>query len=306
MTLTIQGLKKDVPSSNLVPRHFQGKITSTLGFYSWESNYLLCWIHENQIILLSRLRWNFFASAAQLSDLIGNLKCRYTNNSWQLPQKKYESSARESPCINNDSSSEAPSPPLSTPKSILSLPTSWSKQDDPLAPHQRPYPASVTVKVLRSNGTGTDFPLPSPGTDSQQDPSLKVDAPSHFVQEIDNPEYSTNDSNDQNVYNGQLPELQFDAFKDRRHCSLSSDKSAASSFINESIRLLNSMDRGDSSETGSKDNQRELDEGSNFTLDGISQQSLQREAALMKFRMKRKVRCFEKKVTAPSILHLIH
>ncbi|KAK4762278.1 hypothetical protein SAY87_030162 [Trapa incisa] len=196
---------------------------------------------------------------------------RYTNNPWQLPlpEEKYEGSARESACINNDSSSEAPSPSLSTPKSILSLPTSWSKHADPPAPHQRQYPASVTVRVLRSKSPGADFPLPSPSTDSQRDHSSQLNVSSHCVRETTgNVEQhcSTNQSNDENVHhNG---------------CYFSADGTAASSFIS----------RGNGSETGS----------GNFTLDGISQQSQQRKAALVKFLMKRKTRCFEKKVRYES------
>ncbi|KAK4792111.1 hypothetical protein SAY86_022546 [Trapa natans] len=227
---------------------------------------------------------------------------RYTNNPWQLPEKKYESSARESTCINHDYYSEALSPSLSTPKSILSLPTSWSKHVDTPAPHQRQYPASVTVKVLRSHSPGVDFPLPSPSTASHRDQSSQVNVSRHFVRETtDNEEQqSTNHSNDQNVHNRQIPQLKLDPFVDHERCYLSADISAASSFVSESIRHLNCMDRRNGSETVNRDRQTKLDEGSNFTLDGISQQSLQRKAALMKFRMKRKARCFEKKVRYES------
>lgn len=236
---------------------------------------------------------------AKLSDQIGNLKCRYANNSWQLPPKKCGNTERESSNVINDSSSEAPSPSLSTPKSILSLPTSCSKLAEPLPPQPRLYPACVPVKVLSFNGPSTDLPLPSPSKDSEQDPSLQVKSFSHVIREIKNPEDSTSCQNDQTIYNGQVPGLRFDTFKDWRHCSLSGDRNATSSFTNESLSQLNDMGRGNTAETGTGVDQNK-DEGGSCTLDGISQQSLQREAALMKFRLKRKVRCFEKKVTASS------
>ncbi|XP_031383660.1 two-component response regulator-like APRR5 isoform X1 [Punica granatum] len=200
----------------------------------------------------------------------------------------------------NNSSSETPSPILSTPKSILSFPTSWPKQTEHLLPHQRPYPACVPVKVLRSNSPSTDLTLPNPSTDSQQDPSLQVNSSGHSVREINDLEHSNTHLNDQNTYNGQINEPKFDAFEDRRCCSLSSDRSAASSSANESsLSRLNSMDIGNVTVSGAKLNQSK-DEGGSFALNGISQQALQREAAVTKFRLKRKFRCFEKKVRYES------
>lgn len=93
-----------------------------------------------------------------------------------------------------------------------------------------------------------------------------------------------------------------ESLEDRGHISPATVQSGTSSFCNGAISHLN----GYASACGSNVNVDQVsliregpeskNEDSYFSPTRNSQRSLQREAALTKFRLKRKDRCFEKKV----------
>ncbi|KAI5568258.1 hypothetical protein BDE02_12G003500 [Populus trichocarpa] len=96
----------------------------------------------------------------------------------------------------------------------------------------------------------------------------------------------TNDSTNGSL---QKQEDRLDSLEDRGLISPATDQSASSSFCNGAASHFNSM--GDASESKNE-------EGA-FTH-SYSHRSIQREAALTKFRLKRKERCYEKKVRYES------
>ena len=101
-----------------------------------------------------------------------------------------------------------------------------------------------------------------------------------------------------------------DSFEDRDRISPNTDQSASSSFCNGNAFPTHFTNLGyGGSACGSNSNADQVaamvvagsdnrNEETYFASNGSSQRSMQREAALMKFRMKRKDRCFEKKVTS--------
>ncbi|OMO97792.1 hypothetical protein COLO4_14371 [Corchorus olitorius] len=100
----------------------------------------------------------------------------------------------------------------------------------------------------------------------------------------------------------------FDSIEDRGHISPTTDQSASSSFCNGSLSQLNSIGYGSAGASNGNLDQvsgvrapPESKNDDNFlSPSGNSHRSIQREAALTKFRLKRKDRCYEKKVRYES------
>nr|KYP38611.1 Two-component response regulator-like PRR95 [Cajanus cajan] len=94
--------------------------------------------------------------------------------------------------------------------------------------------------------------------------------------------------------------------EDRGHISPTTDQSVSSSFCNGNASHLNSIGYG--SNCGSSSNVEQVTtvmaaseaKNEDLTNNGNSHRSIQREAALNKFRLKRKERCYEKKVRYES------
>ena len=87
--------------------------------------------------------------------------------------------------------------------------------------------------------------------------------------------------------------------EDRGHVSSATDQSANSSFCNGTVNHLHSLCCGSNEKIDTVPLRSAAECGSEEAFrvqDGNSIRSIQREAALTKFRLKRKERCFEKKV----------
>lgn len=222
--------------------------------------------------------------------------------------------------------SETPIPSISTPKSVITLATGQSNHSEvaTYSPQQRVFPLPIPVKGIRINnqcaGYGSVGPpifcsqsgsssLISPGSVSQQEPSFLLHAfhQTNPEKNKSEPAYDSlfqnaNIATDQAMHN---QEHKFEFLEDRGHISPTTDQSATSSFCNGNASHLNSIGYG--SACGSSTNLDQVamvrtaseskNDESYFVNNGNSHRSIQREAALTKFRMKRKDRCFEKKVS---------
>jgi pseudo-response regulator 5 len=224
-------------------------------------------------------------------------------------------------------SSDTPGIPQSAQRSIISLATGQSKESEGATScsQQRLFPVPVPVKGIRINNLFTGFgsvlppifstqsgpsPMPSPSSFTQQDPSFRVNMfyqsnleNSNFEQQHDPHSQNTNNAADQTI---NKQEHKLDSLEDRGHISPATDQSASSSFCNGGVSRHNSIGYG--STCGSNSNADNIafvgaasesknEEGLFTPTTGTSHRSIQREMALNKFRLKRKERCYEKKVT---------
>lgn len=221
---------------------------------------------------------------------------------------------------------DTPAPTLSTPKSAITLATGQSNSSEiaTLCPQRRVYPVPVPVKGVRFSNLCTGHgsvlhpafcsqsgqsPMLSPGSTAQQESSFLI---SSFYQKnlemnkseqvYDSHCQNTNIANHQNMHR---QEYKLDSLEDGGHISPTTDQSATSSFCNGNASNLKSMGYGSACGSNSNVDQvsinRTASEGKNeesfLTQNGNSNRFTQREAALTKFRLKRKDRCYEKKVT---------
>ncbi|KAF5450515.1 hypothetical protein F2P56_030857 [Juglans regia] len=252
---------------------------------------------------------------------------RYTNRPLRPPQttvanasnhqKEYESNS-ETRLSNIDTVGI-------THRSIITLATGQSKESEVATScsQHRVFPLTVPVKGVQSNnlcaGFGSAFspifctqsgpsPMPSPSLFSQQKPSFRMNMfyqhnpeNRNFEQQYNSHTQNRNDAANQTMHK---QENKLDSLEDQGHISPPTDQSASSSFCNGGASHHNSIGYG--SACGSNNNAfvRAASENKNeegfFTLSGSSHRSLQREAALTKFRLKRKERCYEKKVRYES------
>ncbi|KAF7816622.1 two-component response regulator-like APRR5 isoform X1 [Senna tora] len=103
-----------------------------------------------------------------------------------------------------------------------------------------------------------------------------------------------------------LQDHKLEQVEDRGHISPATDQSGSSSFCNENLSRMNSIGYGSNCGSNSNVDQapivRTASEVRNedLTNNASSHRSIQREAALNKFRLKRKERCYEKKVRYES------
>lgn len=236
------------------------------------------------------------------------------------------------PVYNSDITSSTPS----TQRSVISLASSLSGRVDITlsGPQQRAFPAPVPVRGIRFDGPCTGYgsvvppifctpsglsSMPSPCSAGQQELNFRTN-PCHLSR------HETGDSQclcnplEQNVNNSTTqtnhkPEHKLDSVEGQGHFCPATDQNSSSSFSNGGASHLNSFGHG--SLRGSNGNtnpaaavlRAAAAEGKNeegvFSYEGHSQRSIQREAALTKFRLKRKDRCYEKKVLLHSAFNYI-
>uniref|UniRef100_A0A5B7AAQ9 Putative two-component response regulator-like APRR5 isoform X1 n=2 Tax=Davidia involucrata TaxID=16924 RepID=A0A5B7AAQ9_DAVIN len=213
-------------------------------------------------------------------------------------------------------------PALSTQKNVLPLTTSQSGHAEIAFPctQQRVFPIPVAVRGIRYESLCAAYgsampsifctesglwPMQSPGSDGHQEPSSQVN-PS-------NPETKNNqelnDLHDQNAKNStnqfeQKQGQKLENLEDRGYFSSATDQSASSSFCNGAVSHINSINCVSNSNVNPVPTVRAAAESGNeeyiLIHDGNSHRSIQREAALTKFRLKRKDRCYEKKIRYES------
>ncbi|KAG7980466.1 hypothetical protein I3843_05G183800 [Carya illinoinensis] len=265
---------------------------------------------------------------------------RYTNRPLQPPQttvanasnhqKEYGSNSEKMLSnIVTGCSSDTVGITRNTQRSIITLATGQSKESEVATScsQQRVFPLPVPVKGVQSNNLFTGFgsgfspifctqsgpsPMPSPSLFSQQKPSFRMNMfyphnleNRNFEQQYNSHTQNRNDAANQPMHK---QENKLDSLEDRGHISPPTDQSASSSFGNGGASHHNSIGYG--SACGSNSNAdhiafvRAASENKNeegvFALSGSSHRSVQREAALTKFRLKRKERCYEKKVRYES------
>ncbi|XP_065861447.1 two-component response regulator-like APRR9 [Euphorbia lathyris] len=212
------------------------------------------------------------------------------------------------------SSNSGPSP--RSERSIISLANGQTRE-------QRVFPVKSSSNGLSLNNLCTSYgsifsptfckqsgasPILSTSSGNQLEPNSEV-----------NPIYqSTWKSNSENIYqlcktandsanrSLQKQDLKFESLEDRGHISPTTDQSTTSSLCNGGTSHLN---MGYRSTSGSNSNFDQVTiaraaterKGENGILHNADvQQSIRREAALNKFRLKRKDRCYEKKVRYES------
>ncbi|KAL4362593.1 hypothetical protein GQ457_04G038180 [Hibiscus cannabinus] len=130
--------------------------------------------------------------------------------------------------------------------------------------------------------------LPSPSSANQQESACRVNP-------IRRPGFEMNPPTNQPLHES---DQRLDSVEDRGRVSPIADQSATSSFCDGSLNQLNGIAYGSNpASNGNTESKNDDDFPSPF---GNSHRSLQREAALNKFRLKRKDRCFEKKVRYES------
>ncbi|XP_061956715.1 two-component response regulator-like APRR5 isoform X3 [Populus nigra] len=262
---------------------------------------------------------------------------QYINRPLQLPHSALESTGNQkelgtnydrkisSTGYNSDALSLAPS----TQKSDISLAAGQTKESEiaTSSPGQRVFPIQIPAKETRLNNLCNSYgsvfppmfckqsglsPTMSPGSACQQEPTYKVNQFQHSnhgstsEQLYDRLGQHTNDSTNGSL---QKQENRLDSLEDRGLISPATDQSASSSFCNGAASHFNSMGYGSTSGSNGNVNVdqvaivRDASESKNeegaFTH-SYSHRSIQREAALNKFRLKRKERCYDKKVRYES------
>lgn len=182
---------------------------------------------------------------------------------------------------------------------------------------QRLVPAPIPVRGIGyrnlSNAYGSfvspvfcphssSSPMPSPGSVSHQEPSYQVNS-FHSVnhQTGDSQQFrdSTNQTANDATDNRENKEVHKLESAEWGHLSSPTDRSANSSFCNGNLTHLHNLGDGSNGRIDTvqyMSSECENEEALRIR-EGNSLRSVQREAALTKFRLKRKERCFEKKVT---------
>ncbi|KAF8042798.1 hypothetical protein BT93_A1199 [Corymbia citriodora subsp. variegata] len=231
--------------------------------------------------------------------------------------------------IADDSKPDTPVPVQSTPTSMMASGSTQSRQSEYLlsCPQQSGFPAPIPVRGVRFDNLSTDYgsvfprmycgqsapsPVPSPSTAGQQDAFFRAESLHQSSCENNNCDRGQNPL-DQNTSNSSnqcryKQEFKFDSLEDRGHISSGTDRSATSSFCNGTLTRLSSLDCGSISGNNGNMNQvsatrhagESIGGDSLAAQDGSSRRATQREAALAKFRLKRKDRCYEKKVRYES------
>lgn len=146
--------------------------------------------------------------------------------------------------------------------------------------------------------------LQSPNSARNQDPAFQVypyDAQTRSSPQLCN----VMDKNIHKASSDQMEHKQghkLDLSEEGGHFSSATDRSGSSSFCNSTLKRFNSINSRDIGNVNLVPNMKFGPEsGNEATLmqEGSCHRSMLREAALIKFRMKRKDRCFEKKVYIP-------
>ncbi|KAK8690475.1 hypothetical protein V6N13_074008 [Hibiscus sabdariffa] len=231
--------------------------------------------------------------------------------------------------IISEYNSDTPSPTPTPQRSMIPLTTGATaelKQTEAAAAaacsHQRVFPVPEPVKGIRlnnpCNGYHSIIPpilcarssssMPSPSSANQQEPTFRVNLFRHssFEANSSGQLYDRLASNTNQSTNQPLHKL--DSLEDGGHISSNTDESASSSFCNGSLSQLNVIAYGITGANNGNVDQVAIPRASTESKNdesfpspsGNSCRSIQREAALMKFRLKRKDRCYEKKVRYES------
>ncbi|XVF10182.1 hypothetical protein REPUB_Repub07fG0160700 [Reevesia pubescens] len=192
---------------------------------------------------------------------------------------------------------------------------------------QRVFPVPVPVKGIRLNNMcdgynsvtppifcaqSSSSPVPSPSSANQQDPAFCVNLFHHSSFEANSSgqlyDQLASDTNQSTNHPLHKLDQKLDSIEDRGHISPTTDQSASSSFCNGSLGQLNGIAYGSTGASNGNVDQvaivrASIESKNNDSVPcpgGNSHRSIQREAALTKFRLKRKDRCYEKKVRYES------
>ncbi|XP_027338485.1 two-component response regulator-like APRR5 isoform X2 [Abrus precatorius] len=214
----------------------------------------------------------------------------------------------------------------STQRCILSPTTVQSKESELATSHSHQgHSFPIPVKGVRFNDLRTAYGSVLPPVFHTQSGPPSMPSPSPVV--ILEPNFQVNtfyqsnmkESSSEQLYEPRGPngnsttnhvvythEHKSEHGEERGHISPATDQSVSSSFCNGNASHLNSIGYGSNCGSNSNVDQvatvRAASEGKNgdLTNNGNSHRSIQREAALNKFRLKRKERCYEKKVRYES------
>ncbi|XP_007039205.2 PREDICTED: two-component response regulator-like APRR5 isoform X2 [Theobroma cacao] len=249
--------------------------------------------------------------------------------------QKKESGTNSEKMLSNvisEYNSDTPSPTLTSQRSMIPLTTGatgkWKQTEVPAScTPRRVFPVQVPVKGIRLNNLcnghnsvispifcpqSSSSPVPSPSSANQQEPAFRVNLFRHSSFETNNSGqlYDQLGSNTNKSTNQPLHKLdqKLDSIEDRGHISPTTDQSANSSFCNGSLSQLNSIAYGSTGASNGNVDQvavirappESKNDDSFLSPGGNSHRFIQREAALTKFRLKRKDRCYEKKVRYES------
>ncbi|XP_022762885.1 two-component response regulator-like APRR5 isoform X2 [Durio zibethinus] len=250
-----------------------------------------------------------------------------------VSDQKKESMTNSEKMLSNiisEYNSDTPSPTLTSQRNMIPLTTGATgqlKQTEVAVScmQQRVFPVPVPVKGIRLNNLSdghnsvippifcvqsSSFPMPSPSSANQQEPAFSVNPFRHSSFETNSSRqlYDQLASNT-NQANQPLHKLEqkLDSVENR-HISPTTDQSASSSFCNGPLSQLNGIVYGSTGASNGNVDQvaivRAPTESKNDdsfpSPGGNSHRSIQREAALTKFRLKRKDRCYGKKVRYES------
>lgn len=238
------------------------------------------------------------------------MHCRYTNSKIQAPpavlvncsEQNIEQITNCEKNVSNIVGYNSDSSTLSMGRSIVSPTTPPSKESElTTSPTQHCHSLPIPVKGIRYNDLSTAYgsvlrppvfctqsgppTMPGPNSVPRLEPSFQVNAfyqssgKENSSEQLYEPcGQSGNNATNQIVY---MQEHKVEHVEDRRHVSPTNDQSAGSNSNVDQVAIVRAA-----TESKSED----------LTSNGISHRSIQREAALNKFRLKRKERCFEKKV----------
>ncbi|PQP95151.1 two-component response regulator-like APRR5 isoform X2 [Prunus yedoensis var. nudiflora] len=244
---------------------------------------------------------------------------------WCLDEQKAHETKFENQASNTNADCDTPGTASSVPRSVITLATGQSNQSEigTSCHEQRLFPLPVPVKGIRFNNLGNGYgtalppmfctqssPSPMPSSAAQQESSFLMNAfyPANLQKDKSEQVFGTLYQHakapmDQTLHN---QDQRFD--EDRGHISSTTDQSASSGFCNGTAGHLNTMGYGSACGSNSNVDQGAIfrtaaeskNEDTFFTHSGNSHRSIQREAALNKFRLKRKDRCYDKKVRYES------
>ncbi|XWS38060.1 hypothetical protein CRYUN_Cryun19dG0098500 [Craigia yunnanensis] len=289
-------------------------------------------VFENHVTQERPALWhpNSSAFTRYTSRLLQPLHSTLTSVSDQKKESMNNSEKMLSNII-SEYNSDTPSPTLASQRNMIPLTTGATgelKQTKVAASctQQRVFSVPVPVKGIRLNNLcdgynsvippifcaqSSSSPMPSPSSANQQEPAFCVNLFRHSSFETDSSRqlYDRLASNT-NQSNQHLHKLdpKLDSIEDRGHISPTTDQSASSSFCNGSLSQLKCIAYGSTGASNGNVDQVAIVRASTLSKNddsfpspgGNSHRSIQREAALTKFRLKRKDRCYEKKVRYES------
>ncbi|MED6223070.1 hypothetical protein PIB30_070423 [Stylosanthes scabra] len=212
-------------------------------------------------------------------------------------------------------------------RNLVSPTTPQSKESEAATSHsqQQGHSLPIAVKGVRFNDLCTAYgsvlppmfrtqsgppSVPSPNSVVLLEPAFQVNAfyRSDVKDNSSEQVYESHGSGGKSAPNNIIsrPEQKPEHAEDQRHISPATDQSGSGSFCNGNASHLNSMGYGSNCGSSNIVDQvpivRAASDGKNedFANNASSHRSIQREAALNKFRLKRKERCYEKKVRYES------